>query len=255
MGPSPGTSGESGGFLSTIANSSVGQGVLGVGYGLQKSFTPGGFLAPSPTDRPAFQVGMGVGEIVGGATQMGRGSAITGAGVGIAGLGVATEGPSLGTSTIAVVGGAAVATAGVAIVANGVGSVAAGGNTILNAARGSGSDSASGGPTAAPGGDGAQGGEGKGLRRPYIRKGTRSEVEEAAPRDAEGRPIDPNTGKPIEGKADLGHKPGNEFRREKAAAEKEGLTQKKFNDRMNDPDKYQLEDPASNRSHKYEQKP
>jgi hypothetical protein len=35
-------------------------------------------------------------------------------------------------------------------------------------------------------------------------------------------------------------------------AEAEGLTQKEFNDRMNDPDKYQLEDPSSNRSRKYE---
>ena len=73
-------------------------------------------------------------------------------------------------------------------------------------------------------------------------------------RDAAGRPIDPNTRMPIDGKPDIGHKTGSEFKREKAAAEAEGLTQKQFNDRMNDPLKYQLEDPSSNRSHKYEKK-
>ena len=92
------------------------------------------------------------------------------------------------------------------------------------------------------------------LRRPYIRKQTRQEVEEVAPRDASGKPLDPNSGKPIQGKPDLGHKPGNEHWREKEAAESEGLTQKEFNDRMNDSKKYQLEDPSSNRSRKYEQK-
>ena len=35
-------------------------------------------------------------------------------------------------------------------------------------------------------------------------------------------------------------------------AETEGLTQKEFNDRMNDPEYYQFEAPANNRSHKYE---
>lgn len=94
----------------------------------------------------------------------------------------------------------------------------------------------------------------KELHRPYIRKGTRSEVEAAAPRDAVGRPIDPNTGRAIEGRPDLGHKPGNEFWREKQKAEAEGLTQKHFNDRMNDSTKYQLESPSSNRSRRYEQK-
>ncbi len=31
------------------------------------------------------------------------------------------------------------------------------------------------------------------------------------------------------------------------------VTHKEFNDRMNDPDKYQLEDPSSNRNHQFEQ--
>ena len=46
----------------------------------------------------------------------------------------------------------------------------------------------------------------------------------------------------------------SQSRTEKAKAQKEGLTQKEFNDRMNDPNLYQIEDPHSNRSHKFEAK-
>jgi hypothetical protein len=91
------------------------------------------------------------------------------------------------------------------------------------------------------------------LHRPYLRKDTVKQIEANAPRDAMGRPIDPNTGKPIEGKPDIGHKTGHEFWREQAKADAEGLTQEQFNERMQDPDLYQLEDPASNRSHQFEQ--
>ena len=56
------------------------------------------------------------------------------------------------------------------------------------------------------------------LRRPYIRNGTRAEVESRAPRTQDGRPIDPNTLKPIDGTPDFGHKTGNEFWREKGKA-------------------------------------
>ena len=94
----------------------------------------------------------------------------------------------------------------------------------------------------------------KDLHRPYIRKSTREAVEARTPKTSDGRFIDPNTRKPIDEKYDLGHKPGHEFRREKANAKSEGLTQKEFNDRMNNPDLYQIEDPHSNRSHKYELK-
>lgn len=74
-----------------------------------------------------------------------------------------------------------------------------------------------------------------------------------AKKTPDGKPVDPNTGKQIEGKPDLGHKTGNEHWREAAQGQQEGLTQKQFNDRMNDPNKYQLEDPSSNRSHQFEQ--
>lgn len=92
------------------------------------------------------------------------------------------------------------------------------------------------------------------LHRPYIRSSTRAEVENRAEKNENGQFLDANTGKPIEKSYDLGHKPGHEFRYEKAQAEREGLTQKEFNDRMNNPDYYQIEDPASNRSHKFEMK-
>lgn len=58
--------------------------------------------------------------------------------------------------------------------------------------------------------------------------------------------------KPIDGKPHLGHKPGHEYWREAEKASAQGLTQKEFNDRMNNPDLYQLEDPRSNRSHRFE---
>jgi RHS repeat-associated protein len=90
------------------------------------------------------------------------------------------------------------------------------------------------------------------LHRPYIRDSTRQAAEDAAPKAADGSFIDPNTGKVIDGSYDLGHKPGNEFWREQAKAEGEGLTQKQFNDRMNNPDYYQIEDPSSNRGRQYE---
>ena len=93
----------------------------------------------------------------------------------------------------------------------------------------------------------------KALRRPYIRKWVREAVEKVTKRTPDGRPIDPNLGTPIDGKPDLGHKTGEEFRTHKQQAENAGLTQPEFNNKMNNPDIYQLEDPASNRSHMFEE--
>ena len=91
------------------------------------------------------------------------------------------------------------------------------------------------------------------LHRPYIRKSTRAAVEEAADRaDDLVSFIDANTGEVIIGKYDLGHKPGHEFWRERDRAMELGWTQKQFNDYMNNPDFYQIEDPINNRSHRYE---
>ncbi len=91
-----------------------------------------------------------------------------------------------------------------------------------------------------------------GLNRPFIRKEVREEVERRAAKNEEGQFLDANTGKPIQGKYDLGHIPGHEHRREVQKAEEEGLTQEEFNDRMNNPDLYQVEDPSENRSHAHE---
>lgn len=90
------------------------------------------------------------------------------------------------------------------------------------------------------------------LHRPYIRSEVRAEVEARAEKNVQGQFLDANTGKPIEGQYDLGHKAGHEFRTEQALAEQEGLTQAEFNDKMNNPDLYQIEDPSSNRSHQFE---
>ena len=90
------------------------------------------------------------------------------------------------------------------------------------------------------------------LRRPYLRRDTVRKIVDDAKKDADGRFIDPNTRQPIIPKPDIGHKPGHEFWRERDQAERERLTQQQFNDRMNDPTKYQLEDPSQNRSHRYE---
>ncbi|WP_284706161.1 GH-E family nuclease, partial [Parabacteroides sp. B2-S-102] len=101
------------------------------------------------------------------------------------------------------------------------------------------------------------------LRRPYIRKSTRQSVELDAD-VVDGRFVDANNpdiqiqgGKRrsysiAEGEYHLGHRPGHEFWREKAKAEAEGLTQQQFNDRMNDPNLYQIEDPSENMSHRHE---
>ncbi|UTC66586.1 MULTISPECIES: RHS repeat-associated core domain-containing protein [unclassified Treponema] len=103
------------------------------------------------------------------------------------------------------------------------------------------------------------------LHRPYIRVSTRMAVEKEA-NIINNRFVDANNPNKLikggkrrsysiaEGKYHLGHKKGNEFWREKEKAEVEGLTQKQFNDRMNNPALYQIEDPYENMSHKHEKK-
>jgi hypothetical protein len=90
------------------------------------------------------------------------------------------------------------------------------------------------------------------LKRPYIRQSVRTQIEANAPKTPTGEYIDPNTLQPIEGPYDLGHKYGQEFWRLREKAQAEGLTQEEFNELLNDPDFYQVEDPASNRSHEFE---
>ena len=47
----------------------------------------------------------------------------------------------------------------------------------------------------------------------------------------------------FEGKYDLGHVTGHEFWREQKMAMEKGWSQKQFNDYMNNPDFYRIEDP------------
>ena len=91
-----------------------------------------------------------------------------------------------------------------------------------------------------------------GLHRPYIRKEVRAEVERRAEKNDKGQFLDANTHEPIEGQYDLGHVSGHEHWREVGQEEKEGLTQEEFNERMNNPDYFQIEDPHENRSHAHE---
>jgi hypothetical protein len=100
------------------------------------------------------------------------------------------------------------------------------------------------------------------LHRPYVRKSTHEAVEERAKSDEKNLYYDKETDKfrdansheVIEGKHHLGHKYGCENARAIRWAEEQGLTQKEFNDLMNNPDLYQIEDPKSNMSHEHEMK-
>jgi len=92
-------------------------------------------------------------------------------------------------------------------------------------------------------------------RRVKLRKGVRTQIEANQPRNAAGEMIDPNTGEPLKpGEIDVGHKPGQEWRRRKLTHEERGSTRKEVLDTENDPSLYQLEDRSSNRSHRYEKK-
>ncbi|WP_162803092.1 GH-E family nuclease [Ornithinimicrobium avium] len=90
------------------------------------------------------------------------------------------------------------------------------------------------------------------MTRVLLKSHTRAEIEALAPRDAQGRYIDPNTGQSIVGKPDIGHKPGYEWRCTQAKARHEGWSRQQLIDYENDPSHYQLEAPSSNRSRAFE---
>ncbi|MBP8639465.1 MAG: HNH/ENDO VII family nuclease [Oscillospiraceae bacterium] len=90
--------------------------------------------------------------------------------------------------------------------------------------------------------------------RVVLRKDVKEQIFRDAPKDKDNNPLDPNTGLPIKGTPDIGHKPGHEHWRERIRAREEKLTREEFIEKMNDPDIYQLEDPSNNRCHKYEDK-
>lgn len=110
------------------------------------------------------------------------------------------------------------------------------------------------------------------LHRAYIRKSTRAEIEKITDKKQwefkqdkrnytkefngkvrNGQLMDANTGKRIRGKADIGHRSGYEERVMRECAERMHLSQKDYNNLMNNPKLYQFEDHRSNRSHKYEE--
>lgn len=91
-------------------------------------------------------------------------------------------------------------------------------------------------------------------RRVRIRQGTYAKIVENQPVNEAGEMIDPNTKQVLSGKVDIGHKPGHEWRINKQEYERKKYTRKQVIEAENNPDIYQLEDPSSNRSHKYEKK-
>ena len=90
------------------------------------------------------------------------------------------------------------------------------------------------------------------LRRPYLRKSTRETVLNSGARGPNGEWQDANTLEWFPEKPHLGHKYGNEFWRMRDQAMQDGLSQKQFNDLMNDPNLYQIERPINNWSHQFE---
>jgi hypothetical protein len=90
------------------------------------------------------------------------------------------------------------------------------------------------------------------VSRPYVRQGVRNEVIARAPRDSQGRLLDPNTFEVIDGRYHLGHKPGLEWWRIRDRATSEGWTRQQLSDYVNNPDMYQIELPSNNLSHRFE---
>jgi len=82
----------------------------------------------------------------------------------------------------------------------------------------------------------------------------KQKIQDAALKTADGDFIDPNTGTIIPRGAPFhyGHKSGFEWSRTRDLARKEGWSREKLIEYENDPTHYQIEDPISNMSHKYE---
>ncbi|MFC8275683.1 HNH/ENDO VII family nuclease [Streptomyces sp. NPDC057271] len=91
--------------------------------------------------------------------------------------------------------------------------------------------------------------------RVSLHASTKAAIRSAAPKDANGNFIDPNTGQiiPARGPFHYGHKPGFEYWRSRDMAAAKGWTREQFIAYENNPNHYQIEDPANNLSHKYEQ--
>ncbi|MGJ6125669.1 GH-E family nuclease [Mycolicibacterium sp. Y3] len=89
--------------------------------------------------------------------------------------------------------------------------------------------------------------------RAPLRKDTKADIHAAAERDPDsGLPLDPNTGEPIHGTPDIGHKPGFEENTTNDMITRYGLSRREKIEWSNEASHYQLEAPGSNRSHQYE---
>lgn len=88
-----------------------------------------------------------------------------------------------------------------------------------------------------------------------FRKGVRDTVFDKN-KGADGKVRDPGTGTEIKknDKWDMGHKPGQEFRKHQDEARSRGDARKQFLDDHNNPNRYRPETPNTNRSHKLEDK-
>jgi HNH/ENDO VII superfamily nuclease with conserved GHE residues len=87
-----------------------------------------------------------------------------------------------------------------------------------------------------------------------LRVGTKAEIRANAPKTAAGDFIDPNTGQviPKGGPFDYGHQPGCEWWRTQQIAREQRWTRQQLIEYENDASHFQIENPASSRSHAYE---
>ncbi|WP_207546504.1 HNH/ENDO VII family nuclease, partial [Methylobacterium indicum] len=98
-------------------------------------------------------------------------------------------------------------------------------------------------------------------QRPKYGKDQVKDVWDAA-KDENGDVYDPNTGEKLEwdksksrsGQWDMGHKPGEEYKKLHDDYMSDRITQEEFMQRYRDPNNYQPEAVSGNRSHRFEQK-
>jgi hypothetical protein len=95
--------------------------------------------------------------------------------------------------------------------------------------------------------------------RAYPWVGTKLKIQEQAKANNlynpdTGNYIDPNTGLEIEEEFHYGHTTGNESWRSRDEATKKGMSQSEYNKSQQNSEYWQIEDPKTNMSHKYEQK-
>lgn len=88
-----------------------------------------------------------------------------------------------------------------------------------------------------------------------LRKGTLEQIKANQPTNSNGEMVDPHSGSPLkEGEIDIGHKPGDEWRKRQEMHREAGNNRQQVIEAENNPDLYHLEDRSSNRSHRHEEK-